>query len=112
MLSLLLRNIYRNRRRYIGYLLASTIAVATFFTFGFIARHPDLSRAELPDVVLHLLLIGQIGAALFALFFVVFFHRFLLRLRGSEFGLLLTLGMSPRQLAAMIWIESLTLAAL
>jgi ABC-type antimicrobial peptide transport system permease subunit len=35
----------------------------------------------------------------------------LLRLRAAEFGLLLTLGMSPRQLARMIWIESLALAA-
>lgn len=112
MLNLLLRTMYRNRRRYIGYLLAATIAVATFFTFGFVARHPDLSRADLPDVVLQLLLIGQIGVALFALFFVVFFHRFLLRLRGNEFGLLLTLGMSPRQLAVTIWIESLALAAI
>lgn len=111
MLNLMLRNMYRNRRRYIGYLLASTIAVATFWAFGFFALHPDLRVQQLPDVVVQLLLIGQIGVALFAVFFVTFFHRFLLRLRGTEFGLLLTLGMSPSQLATMVWIESLALAA-
>jgi hypothetical protein len=73
--------------------------VATFFSFGFVVLHPNLRQEQLPDVVVQLLLIGQIGVALFALFFVSFFHRFLLRLRAAEFGLLLTLGMSPRQLA-------------
>lgn len=111
MLNLMLRNMYRTRRRYIGYLLALTIAVATFFAFGFFALHPGLHRQNLPDIVVQLLVIGQIGVALFAVFFVTFFHRFVLRLRGAEFGLLLTLGISPGHLGMVVWIESVVLAA-
>jgi hypothetical protein len=108
--KLVLRATYRNARRYGGYLLAATIAVATFCSFGFLAFHPDLNREELPDVVAQVLVLGQVGVALFAAFFVTFFHRFLLRARGAELGLLLTLGMSPRQLGRMLWLESLLLA--
>ncbi len=112
MLQLMLTNTYRTKRSFIGYLLASTIAIALFFCFGFVALHPELARQAMPDILVQLILLGQIGVALFAIFFVVFFHRFLLRGRGKEFGLLLTLGMSPKQLAHSVWIESLILGAL
>ena len=98
MTKLVLRITYRSLRRYLGYILASAIAVATFSAFGLLAFHPAVNREALPDVVVQVLVLGQIGVALFAVFFVTFFHRLLLRLRGVELGLLLTLGMSPRQL--------------
>lgn len=112
MLHLMLKNTYRTKRSFVGYLLASTIAIALFFCFGFISLHPELARQGMPDVLVQLILLGQIGVALFAIFFVIFFHRFLLRGRGKEFGLLLTLGIPPQQLARGIWIESLILGAI
>ncbi len=111
----ILHNIVRSRRQYLGYLSATTLAVATFFSFGFFLFHPTLQAQLSGDVssaLSQLLLIGQIGVGLFAIFFVLFFHRFLLRLRAREFGLWLTLGISPRLLQRMVRIESVFLAIL
>ena len=111
----ILHNVTRSRRQYFGYVSASAFAVATFFSFGFFLLHPTLQAKLSSDVssaLAQLLLVGQIGVAIFAVFFVLFFHRFLLRLRAHEFGLWTILGISPRQLQRMVRIESVFLATI
>lgn len=104
-----LRSIARRRREYLGYIIATSLAVSTFFSFGFFMMHPtiyDYIKTDYASAISQLFIIGQIGVGLFAIFFVLFFQRFLLRLRGKELGLLTTLGMPPRRLGYMMCLES------
>src|SRR5438067_740105 len=66
MISLILKNVYRNRRTYFGYLLAATLAVATFLCFGFFVFHPGLTAQHLPDLIVQLIVAGELGVAVFA----------------------------------------------
>lgn len=111
--AVFVRSMMRSKHRYAGYLLACIVAVSTFLSFGFFVTHPDLRTLVAKDyagVIVQLLLLGQLGVALFAVFFVIFFHRFLIRLRGKEFGLLATLGISTRQLGRIVRLESAIIA--
>jgi uncharacterized metal-binding protein len=47
MIDLYLKSVCRGWHGYLGYVLAATLAVATFFSFGFLLFHPDLDAQPL-----------------------------------------------------------------
>lgn len=108
--NLALKNIWRNTRHYLGYLLASTMAVAVFSIFFIFVFNPAIgSLAALQDVAA-VMVICIIIVAGFAIFFIFFFHASLLRTRNKEFGILMTLGMTPKQIGRLIFLESVCIA--
>jgi hypothetical protein len=105
--NLALKNIWRNMRRYLGYLLASTMAVTVFGMFFMFIFNPMVgSLTGLHDVAV-VMVICVVIVALFAIFFIFYFHSALIRTRNKEFGLLMTLGMTPRQVGRLIFYESI-----
>ncbi|WP_165423223.1 ABC transporter permease [Ktedonosporobacter rubrisoli] len=110
--SLIIKNIRRNLRRYLGYLLASTVAILCFCMFIIFAANPEVAHGKAPSSARVLFTISQGIIAIFALFFIFYFHAALIRLRNKEFGLLLTLGVTRRQLGLMIFYESLFIGVL
>lgn len=105
--SLAVKNIRHTIRRYMSYLLASTMAVAVFnmfFLFLFNPTAQTLTGSKKVNIVMVLCIIA---VALFALFFIFYFHASLMRVRNKEFGLLMTLGMTPRQVGRLIFYESI-----
>lgn len=109
--SIALKNTWRNLRRYLGYLLASTVAVAIFCMFALFIDNTAVQHGYMTRTAAELAIVCRVVVALFAIFFIFYFHAALMRMRNKEFGLLLTLGMTPRQVGWLIFHESLLLGA-
>ena len=105
--NLVTKNMWRNLRRYLGYLLAATLSVAVFTMFTNFVDNPSVDKAQIASTARQLLVVFRVLVALFALFFVFYFHAALIRARNKEFGLLLTLGVTPQQVGRLIFYESL-----
>lgn len=110
--NLATKNMLRNLRRYLGYLLAATLAVTIFAMFTNFVDNPAVRNAPITAAASQLLVVFRVLVALFALFFVFYFHAALIRARNKEFGLLLTLGVTPRQIGRLIFYESLLIGLL
>lgn len=105
--NLVTKNILRNLRRYLGYLLAATLAVTVFAMFTNFVDNPAVRNGPITSAASEMLVVFRVFVALFALFFVFYFHAALIRARNKEFGLLLTLGVTPSQIGRLIFYESL-----
>lgn len=105
--NLTLKNMLHNLRRYLGYLLAATLAVTVFAMFTAFVDNPAVQNGHVTSTASQLLVVFRVFVALFAIFFVFYFHAALIRSRNKEFGLLLTLGVTPRQIGRLIFYESL-----
>ena len=105
--DLVTKNMLRNLRRYLGYLLAATLAVMIFAMFTNFVDNPAVRSAPITRTASQMLVVCRVLVALFAVFFVFYFHAALIRARNKEFGLLLTLGVTPRQIGRLIFYESL-----
>lgn len=105
--NLVLRNMWRNLRRYVSYLLAATLAVTVFAMFTNFVDNPAVRHTHISQTAGEMLSVFRVIVALFAIFFVFYFHATLIRARNKEFGLLLALGVTPRQIGRLIFYESL-----
>jgi putative ABC transport system permease protein len=110
--SLITKYMLRNLRRYLGYLLAAILAVTVFAMFTNFVDNPTVRNAQLTSSAREMLVVFRVLVALFAVFFVFYFHAALIRARKKEFGLLLTLGVTPRQIGQLIFYESLLIGIL
>ncbi|WP_165422821.1 FtsX-like permease family protein [Ktedonosporobacter rubrisoli] len=110
--NLVTKNMLRNMQRYLGYLLAATLAVMVFAMFTNFVDNPTVRSAPITETASQLLVVFRVLVALFAIFFVFYFHAALIRARNKEFGLLLTLGVTPRQIGRLIFYESLLIGLL
>lgn len=110
--SLVARNLWGNLRRYLSYLLSATVAVAVFTMFTIFVENPAVQHGHITQTAGELIRVFRVMVALFAIFFVFYFHAALIRARHKEFGLLLTLGITPRQMGRLIFYESLLMGGL
>ncbi|HET8910558.1 MAG TPA: ABC transporter permease [Ktedonobacteraceae bacterium] len=110
--ELVTKNMLRNLRRYIGYLLAAVLAVTVFTMFTAFVDNPDVRNGHMTTAASQLLIVFRVFVALFAIFFIFYFHAALIRARNKEFGLLLTLGVTPRQIGRLIFYESILMGLL
>ncbi|MCL6627162.1 MAG: FtsX-like permease family protein, partial [Alicyclobacillus shizuokensis] len=108
---LLVKNSLRTIPRYLGFFLAGAMAVAVYMLFACFISNPSVIHGTMPGDARGVLRLCQGIVVVFSVFFVVFFHAALLRLQSREFGLLLVLGVRPRQLALLVFVESLLLGA-
>lgn len=100
-------NVLRNKRLYIAYFLSSMFTVMVFFTFAIFAFHPAFSG---PDVNSNALFgMGVAGGIIyiFSFFFVLYSMSSFLQSRKKEFGLLMMLGASNRQIRLLVFLENI-----
>ncbi|MBX5436673.1 MAG: ABC transporter permease [Alicyclobacillaceae bacterium] len=107
--GLLFKNSLRTSHRYTGCFLASALAVAVYVLFACFVENPSVAHGPMPGDVRGILRLCQGIVIVFSAFFVVFFHAALLRLQSREFGLLMVLGVRPRQAGLLVFAESLLL---
>lgn len=99
------KNVLRNKRLYIAYFLSSLFTVMVFFTFAIFAFHPALA-----DIHKNALIgMGVAGGIIyvFSFFFILYSMSAFLQSRKKEFGLLLMLGASDRQIRWMVFLENM-----
>ncbi|MBO7743325.1 ABC transporter permease [Paenibacillus sp. MWE-103] len=105
-------NVLRNKRIYMAHFLSSAFSVMIFFTYALLLFHPDL-KGELVSSSGTLSRLGTIGMQVseviifvFSFFFLLYSVGAFLKLRKKEFGILILLGMSRRQLNRMLFVEN------
>lgn len=100
-------NVLRNKGLYIAYFLSSMFTVMVFFTFAIFAFHPAFSGGS----VNHNALFGMAVAGgiiyVFSFFFVLYSMSSFLQSRKKEFGLLMMLGASNKQIRLMVFLENI-----
>lgn len=105
-------NVFRNKRTYVAHFLSSAFSVMIFFTYAMLAFHPDLKGQIMADSITLSILatmgmhISQVVIFVFSFLFLLYSVGSFIKVRKREFGILLLLGMSRKQLNRMLFIEN------
>ncbi|RKQ29975.1 ABC transporter permease [Oceanobacillus halophilus] len=100
-------NVLRNKRLYIAYFLSSLFTVMVFFTFAIFAFHPTFSDGSINQNALFGMAVAGGIIYVFSFFFVLYSMSSFLQSRKKEFGLLMMLGASNRQIRYMVFLENI-----
>lgn len=105
------KNVIRNKRLYAAYFLSSMFIVMVFFTFAMFAFHPGLNIQSAGGNITLGTTVGLSVSGgiiyIFSFFFVLYSMSSFLQSRKKEFGLLMTQGMSMRQIRLMVFLENM-----
>ncbi|MCD7858265.1 MAG: ABC transporter permease [Clostridiales bacterium] len=108
---LALTGIRRNRQLYYPYLLTCVGMVFLYFTMASLASSPIVAEINGAATTQILLELGKNVVAIFAAIFLFYTNSFLMHRRQREFGLYNVLGMSKRNIARILFWETLFTAA-
>lgn len=97
-------NVLRNKRIYAAYFLSSLFSVLVFFVFAVFAFHPGLTGVH--TSVSQGLHFAEGIIYVFSFIFVLVSMSAFLHSRKKEFGLMVMLGMTDRQLRKMVFLEN------
>lgn len=97
-------NVLRNKRIYAAYFLASIFSVMVFFTFSIFAFHPRLTGNTFVTLGMN---VSAGIIFVFSFFFILYSMSSFLHSRKKEFGLLITQGMSMKQIRSMTFLENM-----
>lgn len=106
------QGIVKNGRVYLPYIFTCVGMVMMFYIVGALETSSIVAEMRGGDTVQQILALGELVVSFFSLLFLLYTNSFLLRRRKKEFGLYNMLGMSKRNLARVLLLESLLVAAL
>lgn len=106
--KIILNNVFRNLRVYIGYLVSSIFSVATFFILSMIYYHPFLNKSYDKGVFLFF----RETIYIITIFFIIYFLKLFIKSKKKDFGIYLILGMNKKQLRKILLIENLVIGIL
>lgn len=104
-------NVRRNTRVYLAYFLSSVFTIMVFFSFAVNLFHPVIVNKSGGAVEM---IMGQTEAAIlvFSFLFVFISVNAFLKVRSKEFGVLMMLGMSKKQLRRLLFMENMIIGCL
>ena len=106
------RNVLRNLRSYAAFFLASVVSVMVFFVYSMFIFHPLFEEEGLGTLAVRGMLIAEVVLYIFTLFFLFYSMSAFLQARSKEFGVLVHLGMTKKQLSKMIFFEMMILGTI
>lgn len=112
-----INNVLRSKRTYIAHFLSSAFSVMIFFTYGLLSFHPQLkdglvsSSGTLSMLGTMGMTVSQYIVFVFSFFFLLYSVGAFIKARKKEFGILMILGMSRKQLNRMLFIENILIGA-
>lgn len=107
------RNMKRNFRLYTIYFISMLVGVVIYFTFSGLMFNEDVVAAiQNKENYKLVIFIASIIVFLFIVFFILYANSFFMKQRKKEFGMYLLYGMKERQVAAMVFFETLFLSAI
>ncbi|MGB6409560.1 MAG: ABC transporter permease, partial [Planococcus donghaensis] len=104
-------NVFRNRRNYAAFFLASVFSVMVFFVCSMFIFHPLFEKDALQLLAIRGMMIAEVVLYIFTLFFLFYSMSAFLQARSKEFGVLMHLGMTKKQLNKLIFFEMLIIGA-
>jgi putative ABC transport system permease protein len=113
LLDLSWRNMKRSFRLYSIYFISMLIGVIIHFTFSSLMFNDDILAAiENKENFQIGVSVASVVVFLFIIFFILYANSFFMKQRKKEFGMYLLYGMSERQIALMVFLETLFLSAI
>jgi putative ABC transport system permease protein len=113
LLDLSWRNIKRNFRLYSIYFISMLLGVIIYSTFSSVMFNDDILTAiQTKDTFQIAASIASVVVFLFVIFFILYANSFFMKQRKKEFGMYLLYGMSERQIALMVFLETLFLSVI
>ncbi|WP_221568354.1 ABC transporter permease [Alkalihalobacillus sp. TS-13] len=107
------RNMKRNFRLYTIYFISMLVGVVIYFTFSGLMFNDDVVAAiENKENYKTVISIASVIVFLFIVFFIMYANSFFMKQRKKEFGMYLLYGMKERQVATMVFFETLFLSAI
>ncbi|QBP42699.1 ABC transporter permease [Paenisporosarcina antarctica] len=107
------RNMKRNFRLYTIYFISMFVGVVIYFTFSGLMFNEDVVAAiQNKENYKTVILIASIIVFLFIVCFILYANSFFMKQRKKEFGMYLLYGMKERQVATMVFFETLFLSAI
>lgn len=106
------RNVLRNLRSYAAFFLASVVSVMVFFVYSMFIFHPLFDEEGLGTLAVRGMLIAEVVLYIFTLFFLFYSMSAFLQARSKEFGILVHLGMTKKQLNKMIFFEMMIIGSI
>ncbi|WP_169837723.1 ABC transporter permease [Salipaludibacillus agaradhaerens] len=101
------KNVLRNLRSYLGFYFSSSFAVMVFYMFAMFVFHPTVESSTIGKVAQSGMKVAEWIIYLFSIFFVLYSVRAFMRTRKKEFGVLLIMGISQRQLNLLLTTENM-----
>lgn len=113
LLDLSWRNLKRNFRLYTIYFISMLVGVVIYFTFSGLMFNEDVVNAiQNKENYKMVIFLASIIVFLFIVFFILYANSFFMKQRKKEFGMYLLYGMKERQVATMVFFETLFLSAI
>lgn len=107
------RNMKRNFRLYTIYFISMLVGVVIYFTFSGLMFNKDVVAAiQNKENYKMVISLASVIVFLFIVFFILYSNSFFMKQRKKEFGMYLLYGMKERQVAAMVFFETLFLSAI
>lgn len=100
-----------NKGKYLFYYLCNSFAVMFFFMYATIYFNEKIVEVKELESIQDALAIPGVALIVFTVFFINYAHRIFTRRRRREFGLLMTLGMSNRDIVRLLLVENGVIAA-
>ncbi|MFD3157054.1 FtsX-like permease family protein [Haloimpatiens sp. FM7330] len=105
---IVINNVFRNLKIYIGYIISSIFSVSSFFIFSMIYYYP-LKQEESFRIHQSIFLYGKEIVYIITIFFVIYFLRMVINAKKKEFGIYLVLGMSNNHMRKVLFIENIVI---
>lgn len=113
LLDLSWRNMKRNFRLYTIYFISMLAGVIIYFTFsGFMFNEDVMAAIQNKESYRTVIFAASTIVFLFIVFFILYANSFFMKQRKKEFGMYLLYGMKERQVAAMVFFETLFLSVI
>lgn len=107
------RNMKRNFRLYTIYFISMLVGVVIYFTFSGLMFNKDVVAAiQNKENYTMIISLASMIVFSFIVFFILYANSFFMKQRKKEFGMYLLYGMKERQVAAMVFFETLFLSAI
>ena len=100
-------NMKKNKRSYLPFLVTSIITIMLFFDMSIIMDNSGIKEMPGAGSMRSILGFGTVIVAIFACVFLFYTNSFLIKQRRKEIGLYNVLGMGKKEIAIMMFWESL-----
>ena len=107
-----LTGVKQNKRLYLPYILTCVGMIMMYYIIAFLTENKLIATMHGGSTIQRMLEFGCYVMAIFAVIFLFYTHSFLIRRRKKEFGLYNILGMGKRNIARVLFWETLLVAAL
>ena len=101
------RNLRKNGKIYLPYILTCIITAAMFYIMSSLSNNQKIGEMRGGWQVQSMLTLGSAVVGVFALIFLFYTHSFIIKRRKKEFGLLNILGLEKRHIGAVLAFETL-----